>query len=287
MASQVLIGVDIGGTGVRAGAVKGDAVVELRKAAIDAQASESEILDVITRTIDPLVKPEVAAIGVGVPSVVDVAKGIVYDTFNIPSWKAVPLKQVLEQRYRIPAHINNDSNCFVLGEKYFGKARPYRHVAGITLGTGMGTGLILDGRLYCGRNCGAGEFGMTAFRDQNYEYYCSGQFFANVYGLRGDEVANRAAAGDETALRIFGEFGSNLGKALQAVLYAVDPEVVVFGGSISRSFALFEEALQKSLRTGFCYRKTLENIRIEVSELSEAAVLGAAALQLDAQLDPG
>jgi glucokinase len=282
MEKQRLIGVDIGGTGVRAASVTDDAVAELRKSSIDAKGSESEILDVVTQTIDPLVNPQITAIGVGVPSVVDVQEGVVYDTFNIPSWKAVPLKRVLERRYGIPAHINNDSNCFVLGEKYFGKARHYRNVAGITLGTGMGTGLILNGRLYCGRNCGAGEFGMMTFRDRNYEYYCSAQFFANVHGLRGDILADRAAAGDEEALSIFSEFGSNLGKALQAVLYAVDPEVIVFGGSISRSYPLFEAALQKSLRTDFCYHKTLENIRIEVSELSEAAILGAAALHLDA-----
>jgi glucokinase len=284
METQILIGVDIGGTGVRAGTVVDNAVADLRRSAIDAQKSESEILEVVTQTIDPLVNRQVTAIGVGVPSVVDVEQGIIYDTFNIPSWKAVPLKRVLEQRYGIPAHINNDSNCFVLGEKYFGKARPYRNVAGITLGTGMGTGLILNGRLYCGRNCGAGEFGMMAFRDRNYEYYCSGQFFTNVYALRGDLVAERAAEGDETALKIFHEFGSNLGKALQAVLYAVDPDVIIFGGSISRSYHLFEAALQTSMRTDFCYHKTLENIRIEVSEMSEAAILGAAALYLDAHL---
>src|SRR5690606_24955530 len=116
-----------------------------------------------------------------VPSVVDVDKGIVYDVQNIPSWKEVPLKAIMEERYGVPVQVNNDANCFALGEKYFGQGRDSKAFIGLTLGTGLGAGIILNDKLYAGPNCGAGEFGMVPYLDYHYEYYASGQFFTLLH----------------------------------------------------------------------------------------------------------
>ena len=272
-----LIGVDLGGSSAKAAVVVENKVAKRLSTPINARGSEAEVLESIFHLIDRLGTEDVEGIGVGVPSVVDIQAGIIYDTVNIPAWKEVPLKQILRERFGIPAQIDNDSNCFALGEKRFGKAQPYRNAACVTLGTGMGTGLIIEDRLYSGANCGAGEFGMIPFRDEIVEYYASGQFFKNLYATTGEAVAKRAQAGDEDAFRIFQEFGANLGTALTFILYAVDPEIIVLGGSISRSFPYFEPAMRRAMGN-FVYRKTLERIKIEVSDNPDIALIGAAGL---------
>ncbi len=277
MGRDALIGIDLGGTSAKAALVLGSQLIKRVSTPINAAGSEAEVLQSIFQLIERLGTESVEAVGVGVPSVVDIEAGIIYDTVNIPAWKEVPLKRILQERFRLPAQVDNDSNCFALGEKQFGKAQPYRNAACVTLGTGMGTGLIIENRLYSGANCGAGEFGMIPFRDQFVEYYASGQFFKNVYATTGEAVARRAQAGDEEALRIFQEFGANLGTALTFILYAVDPEIIVLGGSISRSYAYFEAGMRMAMNA-FIYRKTLERIKIETSDNPDIALLGAAGL---------
>jgi len=232
--------------------------------------------------IERVFTEDVAGIGVGVPSVVDVDKGIVYDVQNIPSWKEVPVRQVLEERFGRPVYVNNDANCFAAGEKYFGKGKPYRHLAGVTVGTGLGTGLIIDGRLFSGANCGAGEFGMVPYEDSVLERYASGQYFERHHGIRGDEAFARAGRGDPAVLDMFREFGAHLGDALMIIMLAVDPEAIILGGSVSKAMPFFRDAMRDRLRA-FPYHKSVERILIELSEEPQIAVLGAAALYLDAR----
>jgi len=276
-----ILGIDLGGTNVRAGIVKDNRLVKVAASAIDGQGSQKEILEQVFGVIDPLVHRGLKGIGVGVPSVVDLKRGIIYDVVNIPSWKKVPLKDFLEKRYRLPVYINNDANCFAVGEKYFGQARKYDNAVGLIVGTGLGAGVIINGKLYSGANCGAGEFGMISYLDHNHEYYASGQFFKNVYKTSGRELSERARAGDPEALRIFAEFGRHLGEAIKTILYAVDPDIIVLGGSVSQSYRFFKRAMWKSIRT-FIYTLVLKNIRIGVTRVRNIAILGAAALYYDA-----
>jgi glucokinase len=276
-----ILGVDLGGTNVRAGVVKDNRLVEVVSSPINNQGSQREVLEQIYRVIDPLVQKGLKGIGVGVPSVVELKRGIIYDVQNIPSWKKVPLKTLLEKRYHIPAYINNDANCFAVGEKYFGKAKKYRHVVGLIVGTGLGAGVITNGRLYSGANCGAGEFGMIPYLDHNHEYYSSGQFFKNVYKISGKELFERAKNGDGEAIRIFAEFGSHLGEAVKTVLYAADPEIIILGGSVTKAYRFFRKAMWESIRT-FAYSLVLKKIKVEVSKIRNIAILGAAALYYDA-----
>ncbi len=276
---HLLLGVDLGATNVRVGSVRRGAIVRLQSKLINTNGSQQEVFEDIAGLIDGLFSPEVSGIGVGVPSVVDLERGIVYDTLNIPSWTEVPLRSLLEDRYRVPVRINNDANCFVLGEQRFGKARGCRNVAGMVIGTGLGTGLILNGELCSGSHCGAGEFGVIPYRDGILENYASGQFFQRVHGIRGEVVAERANAGDGEALRTFEEFGAIFGEAVMIVMYAVDPEIIVLGGSVSLSFRHFETSLRRTLGN-FLYQRAARALKIQVSELDHASVLGAAALCL-------
>ena len=217
----------------------------------------------------------------GVPSVIDLKKGIIYDVVNIPSWKKVPLRALLERRYGLPVYINNDANCFAVGEKHFGQAKKYDNVVGLIVGTGLGAGVIINGKLYNGANCGAGEFGMISYLDHNHEYYASGQFFKNVHKASGKELFERAKNGDLEALRIFAEFGGHLGEAVKTILYAADPDIIVLGGSVSQAYRFFKQAMWESITT-FVYSLVLKNIRIGASRVRNIAILGAAALYYDA-----
>lgn len=274
-----IIGVDLGGTNIRAGKIINGEIVKSSRLATPPIGTEQEVIEQLIRAIEPCFDSDTACIGVGVPSVVDVEKGIVYDVVNIPSWKVVPLKDILFKRFGVPVFINNDSNCFTAGEKIYGKGANYQHIVGMTIGTGLGLGLIINGKLYEGRNCGAGEFGLVPYLDDVFETYCSGQFFSHVKKLDAAELHNKALLGDKEALALFSEFGKHIGVAMKSILYAYDPEITIIGGSLAAAFNFYKDTMYKEIET-FAFRNTLENLRIEVSELSDSAILGAAALHM-------
>ncbi len=284
MAMEAVIGVDLGGTKVGIGRVEKGRIIRHISAAVSGQGSAAEVIEEVVGAIARVFDPDVVGIGVGVPSVVDVEKGIVYDVQNIPSWKEIPLKEILEKRFGRPVYINNDANCFAVGEKHFGRGRRFRHLVGLIVGTGLGAGIILNNRLYSGPNCGAGEFGMIPYKDSILEHYCSGQYFVREHGIKGEDLFARAARGEPEALKIFDRFGSYLGDALMIIMLAVDPEAIILGGSVPRAFSLFEKAMRERMQS-FPYRKMLERIVIETSEQPEIAILGAAALYYDARQD--
>jgi glucokinase len=281
VSGPAVVGVDLGGTNVRAGLVVDGRLAGVRSVPIRGQGTEGEVLEDLFSAVDATIGPDVAGIGAGVPSIIDLKTGTVYDVQNIPSWKKVPLKAILEERYRLPVYVNNDANCFAAGEKHFGKLGPYDNAVGLIVGTGLGAGIIANGRLYSGINCGAGEFGMLPYLDRNFEAYASGQFFRRVHGTSGREVAERAGRGDAKALEIFAEFGRHLGEAVKAMCYAVDPEIIVLGGSVSKSYGHFEAALWRAFQS-YAYSLAKERLKIELSETENIAILGAAALYFDA-----
>jgi len=279
--AETIIGVDLGGTKVSVGAVTEGAVGRVVRRDVPSQEAADVVLEEIMDAIDEVFDPSVVGIGCGVPSVVDVAEGVVFDVENIPSWKEVPLKAALEERFGVAASVNNDANAFAVGEHVFGPGKEFKDMVGLTLGTGMGTGVIVNGRLYSGANCGAGEIGMMTHKGLTLEDYCSGQFFQRECGAAGQEVYRRARAGYAESLEAFEKYGSELSEAVMIVLYAYDPQAVIFGGSISAAFDLFETGLRRGL-TRFAYPHVVERLVMAPSTLENAAVLGAAALYVDA-----
>jgi len=282
MAEINIIGIDLGGTHVRAGVVAGGRLAEINSARIPSSGSVEEVLRVMYELIDPLVDNDIRAIGIGVPSVVDIGNGIVYDVQNIPSWKKVELKKIMEEKYQLPVLVNNDANCFALGEKYFGKGKTFHSMIGLTIGTGLGAGIIINDKLYAGVNCGAGEFGNVEYLDQYVEYYASGQFFENCYQTNGEVVYKKALDGDPLSIMIFEELGTHLGNAIRMILYTYCPELIVLGGSISKAYTLFEEKMWERIHT-YVYSNTLEQFHLEVSDLENPGILGAASLYYDEQ----
>ena len=210
MDKKQVIGIDLGATNIRGGIVHQGNLSPIQSRRIQSAGSVEDVLRDIFSIIDLLISPELAAIGIGVPSVVDTENGIVYDVQYIPSWKEVHLKKILEEKYRVPVFVNNDANCFVLGEYYFGKGAGIENLIGLAIGTGLGAGVIIHHHLYAGPNCGAGEFGMVDYLDHCFEYYASGQYFQNAYRMDGQVVFEKAKAGDPLAKQYYAELGTHL-----------------------------------------------------------------------------
>ncbi len=275
-----VIGIDLGATNIRAGLVQGSVIANIQSKRINSAGSVEDVLADFYTLIDVLIDAEVRAIGVGVPSVVDLAKGIVYDVQHIPSWKEVPLKTILEAKYKIPVFVNNDANCFALGEYHFGKGNGIENMIGLTIGTGLGAGAIVNKHLFAGPNCGVGEFGMVDYLDHNYEYYASGQYFSHVYQLNGEAVFEKAKSGDLIAQQYYAELGTHLGNAIKLIMYTYDASYIVLGGSVRHAYAYFQKTMWERIKT-FAYSHSVANLKIELSELENAGILGAAGLYLD------
>lgn len=276
----MLIGVDLGGTNIRAGAFNTDQFTSVVSENIAANKTEKDVLQQLFRIIDKLHDSSLTAIGVGVAGLVH--DGIVYDAVNIPGWKTIPLKNMLEKRYSVPVVIENDANCFALAELYFGKAKSCDSMIGLTIGTGLGTGIIINKRLYRGSSGGAGEFGMMEYRDHCYEYYASGQFFQNVYGISGDLAFQQAIDGNVQAITMYSEFGIHLGNAIKSILFALDIQLIVIGGSVSKAYHFFQKSMWDSINA-FEYKRILKSLSIQVSALENSGILGAIALTSDHQ----
>ncbi len=275
--SQLVVGVDLGGTKISTGLVSESKLLETVTHPVSGQGSQQTVIDEVIAAIESVFSKHVKGIGIGVPSVVDVEKGIVYDVQNIASWKEVALKELLEKRFKVPVYVDNDANCFAVGEKYFGQAQGISSVVALVLGTGAAAGVITHGRLYHGYNCGAGEFGMMPYLDHHFEYYCSGNFFKVFYQSTGERLFRAAVSHDAEAKKAFNEFGNHLGNFLKAILYACDPELLVLGGSVSKAYQLFEPSMRESI-SSFAYHKTVDRLKIRVSKEPKIALLGAGAL---------
>ena len=273
---MMTLGIDVGGTNLVLGQVRDGRIVRrVSTPWFPLEADLQQTLDTLSEQIASMLTPDTEKIGIGVPSVVDVGKGIVYDTVNIPSWKEVPLKDYLEERFHLPVAVNNDANCYAMGvyEGYPADAKPEVLVV-ITLGTGVGMGIVDRGRLFVGANCGAGELGSLPYRGATLESYCSKQFF---YGTGWDSLSASEAArgGDSRAMALFTDLGKRLGDLLCTVMFAYDPSHIAIGGGIAHNFPLFRSSMEARLKRDFPYRKSLERLQIDVCTGDDIPLIGA------------
>ena len=273
----MVIGIDIGGTNIRCGLIENGQVLEKLSEPCLADKSENEVLEQLKGMIDQLMNSSVKGIGIGIPSVVDTQNGIVYNVVNIPSWEKVYLKDIMEAKYNIPVYVNNDSNCFTLGEYCYGQGKPFNNMIGVTLGTGVGAGVIINKNLYCGENAGAGEIGCLPYLKHNFEYYCSSNFFVEFYKMTGIEAAKLALNGDVNILKAWEEFGFHLGMLVKAILYTYDPDAIIFGGGLSGAHSFFSAMMNKTM-TEFEYPETIRKIQILISSHNDISLLGASRL---------
>ncbi len=274
MKNKTIIGVDLGGTNMRAGRIENGVLVEVSSKSVPKTDDANIVLDLLKNTITTVLTSNVVAIGIGIPGILDKNTGVVFDMANIPSWKEIELKKELNTHFNLPIYLDNDANCFARGENIFGKAQGVENVVGLTLGTGMGAGVIINGKLHSGLMCGAGELGELPYLNANYEKYCSGQYFRDVRNTTGEEEYNKAEKGDVNAIDIFESYASHLAKAIEMVILTYAPDKIVMGGSVSKSKKYFEK-----LTLQYVAKNNFRNIPvIEYSELENSAIFGAASL---------
>ncbi len=277
MSENTLIGIDIGGTKINFGKIcQGEIVKEIR-IPTDPLRPEKEILEDIVSGIEQVIDKNVRGIGIGVPGIVDSKLGLVHNITNIPSWKKVDLKGKIEQHFNIPVEIANDANCFVLGEKIYGKGKNYENIIGITLGTGLGAGIIINNRLYTGILSVAGEIADIPYLDSVFENYCSGKFFINKYKSTAEEMSISALKQNNEAIHAFEEYGGHLGNLIKTIILVYGPDMIIFGGSLSEAFDLFYPSINKQLED-FSHQNVLEKLKIVNFSHNKIPIIGAASL---------
>ena len=315
-----IIGVDLGGTKISAGAVSVDGVrtVGVRSIPTQSELGEEGVVDRIHGVIEGVIldamqetgakRKDFVGIGVGAPGPLDRANGIVVVAPNL-GWKDFPLRERITSRFGLPATLDNDANCATVGEFWCGAARGARNVVGITIGTGIGGGLIFDGRLYHGSSDVAGEIGHTTIDVNgrhcncgNYgclEAYASGPAIATrarealqredtaslLPGLASGQleritaelVYDAAKRGDGLANEIVRETARYLGAGIANLLNVVNPDVVVIAGGVTRAGeALFTPLYTEVRRRAFT--PAVKVVRIVPGELpGTAGVVGAVA----------
>lgn len=243
------IGVDIGGTKILAGLVdRRWRVAGMERVPLD-RHTPTTFIRCIERAVAPLLRRDVTAIGIGTTGIVDRRTGIVAGTGNLPKqWKRVDLKRILSKKFHRQIEVDNDGNCFALAEATVGKGKKFRRVLGITIGTGVGAGFVIDGRLYRGRD-NVLEFGHIRVSDRavrcscgqsgHLESFVSGPALTREYKrLTGHlhdphEIEDRAKRGERAANRIFLEMGRWLGIGLVNTIYTYNPDIIVLGGGLS------------------------------------------------------
>jgi len=285
------IGIDLGGTKVSIGLVANNALVgeplrfyiaECRDA--DDLVSRMQIAISALLEREKLTWTEVEMIGIGSPGPLDYKTGTILQTPNLTMIRNYPLGPRLQHLTTKPVLVNNDANCFTLGEQRAGVARNCDYVLGVTLGTGFGLGFVYQGAIFNGATGTALEFALTPYRDGVFEDYISGRGLMKIYaGLSEEqhsptEITQLAAQGDTRALECWRRFGKHLAQALIALVMVLDPDIIVIGGSVVAGWDYFYATLHAEL-FGKIHEGPRGHLQVLRSTLGEsAAIIGAAAL---------
>lgn len=253
----MLLGVDIGGTKCALILAENDGTIVSRRAA--ATTDVETTLNWILLGAKELAKThDILSVGISCGGPLDSGAGVILSPPNLPGWDAVPITGLLTEATGAPAYLCNDANACALAEWKFGAGRGSRNMIFLTFGTGLGAGLILDGRLYEGTNGMAGEAGHIRLAEDgpvgygkagSFEGFCSGGGISRLGARMGAsgtarELSERAKAGDGAALAVYRESARKLGLGLSVLIDLFNPERIVIGSVFARSEALFREEME-------------------------------------------
>jgi len=293
-----VIGVDVGGTKVLAAVVARDGSIEARHERKTVLSSEDALLGTLDEAVDELrAGHDVAAIGLGLPSQIDQRSGRALASVNVPL-QDVEVRERMRRRHGLPVAIDNDANAATIGEWHVGAARGARNVVMLTLGTGIGGGLILDGKPFRGATGRGAELGHIVVRHDGSVCGCGGRGHLEalasglaadraartLYGERatGHELVDKGQAGEPEAVEALAEIGRCLGAGIAGLMNAFEPEIVVIGGGFARAGDLLLGPAREVVS-----REALASLRdlapIVVAELgTDAGVIGAAMVAFEA-----
>ena len=299
-----LLGLDIGGTKCAAVTANWDGerlqILKKEKCPTDHSVSPEAMLERLFALADGILDGKSDAVGISCGGPLDSARGVILGPPNLPGWDDVPVTALAARHFGAPAHLQNDANACAVAEWKFGAGRGTRNMIFLTFGTGLGAGLILDGRLYSGTNDNAGEcghlrlerFGPVGYGKQgSFEGFCSGGGLAQLgcamarervqrgvcpayyqngeAGVTAKSIADAARAGDETALEVYRVCGEYLGRGLAVLIDLLNPQRIVLGSIFARSGDLLRESMERS-RRGEALAASAACCQIVAAELGES-----------------
>lgn len=277
MNKRLFIGVDIGGTSIVAARISENELIEKNEVPTGANRTADLILESLYAAIAPMLSKEVVGIGIGMPGFMNTETGEILAINNIPSFRGISVKKAVEKKFGLPTFQNNDANCFALGEAYFGAGKAFKSMVGITMGTGLGSGIIIDRKIHSGLAGGAGEVGCVPIYDGIGDDYCSNALFVNHYHKNGIDLYNEAKAGNKESKEAFDHLARNLGEIIRLLMYILAPEAFIIGGSVAKSWDLLEEPLRKEIDK-FRVELVSKQVKLLPAQLENTGLYGAAAL---------
>ena len=298
MVKKFIIAIDLGGTNLKCALLDSNLKIKARSSfGTKSFDNKYRLIQGITDAIDSfilkqkLTRSAILGIGIGVPGPVDTLKGIVHFLPNIPGWKEVKLKLILEQKTKLPVFVDNDAKLMTLAEHEAGAAKNYKNVLCLTLGTGVGGGLIINDLLYRGPDNAAGEVGHFPLNARGPQCGCGAwgclETYVGNHRLINDarklfgpkitleRVSALAQENNLKAISFWSQVGKKLGLALSGVINLLNLEMIVIGGGVSSSGkVLFENIRQTILRRAM--RVQAKRVRVVKAKLGmDAGIIGA------------
>lgn len=304
MKKKFIIGIDLGGTNLKI------ALLDLKYNIINKSllstkrfVNKESLISVIANSINTILqnnnlgKRNILGLGLGLPGPIDQKRGVVHFFPNIPGWKEVNLKRILEHKLRLPVFLDNDANLMCWAEYKLGCARGLKNAVCITLGTGVGGGIIIDGKLIRGRDNATGEIGHIPINEYGPKCNCGGRACLEEYignsaiareakrvfkrKISLEELEQLAKNKNRQALAIWSTVGKRLGIALAGVVNILNPDVVVIGGGIANVGKILFEKVNKTIHSQ-AMPVQAKGLRVFKAGLgNDAGLIGAAILVKD------
>lgn len=294
------IGVDVGGTNIKLGLVapSGKIIAKTNLITKSYVHHPRQLINALVAAIRVLIRgngkamEDIAGIGIGLPGQINSLQGIVIFLPNVPGWKNVPLRKIIQKQLKLPVFLDNDVNLIALGEWKLGAGKGYKNLVCITLGTGVGGGLILDGALYRGEGFVAGEIGHMPMNEYGPACNCGGtgcfeRYVGNhtlrakavkMFGRKNiqiEDVFALANRGNARAIRFWQETATHIGNALAGVINLLNPRLIVIGGGVAGNYKFMEKTIQKVIRRR-AMKVQSDMVKIVRARLGdEAGILGA------------
>ena len=288
-----VVGVDLGGTAIKLGRFERDGTcLETISVPTPKPANPKPVVEAIAAGVKQLnIDSTCGAIGLGMPGPTDKARRIARKSINLPGWDNVPVADWLEAQTGLPTVLENDANCAAIGEAWLGAGRDFSDFILLTLGTGVGGGIFLNGKLFTGRDGAAGELGLITLNRDGHpcrsgnrgslEQHASIGAIYRQTGRKPAQMGRLAEAGDKEAIEFWHNYGKILGAGLASLIYVLTPEAVIIGGGISASSRFFLDSTFEEIE-----RRVVEPSRVGLKLLpaqlgNHAGILGAAKLVWD------
>jgi glucokinase len=301
MKNKYIVGIDLGGTNLKIALLDPSCrIIHKHTQPTQRFSDKEDLIQAIIDSVGYIMKQyrlqmgQIVGVGLGLPGPIDYDLGIVHFFPNIPGWKEVRLKKMLEEQLGLPVFLDNDANVMALAEYSLGAARGTRNAVCITLGTGVGGGLILDGRLYRGSSYAAGEIGHMPINERGPQCNCGGiaclesyignrrlteearRIFRKEIDL--EQVSALAYRGNKKATALWDEVGAHLGVALVAVVNLLNPDCIVIGGGVANAGKILFDKVKATIsnRAMLVQARAVKVVKAKLG--NDAGMIGAGLL---------